>query len=254
MPEWKFEDWLGWHEQGDGKLFLGVNIEQGRVRDYDATDFGTLQNVKMKSLVKKLVSQYHLTTVVTPSQSIIFKDIDPKDKADIDAIIKAHHVASAEAVDPLTRKSMACPALPLCGLAIAEAERRMPLWMQNMRQLMQRVGLTTADEIVLRMTGCPNGCARPYMAELALVGDGPESYQVWLGGEPNLTSLAWTYLNKVKWQDMDATIEPLLVYWKVNRKENESFGGFCNRIGSEELQRFTKSYQLQQSSLLTSTA
>lgn len=81
------------------------------------------------------------------------------------------------AVDPLVRLSIACPALPLCGLALTEAERRMPTWLVQTRALMNRLGFSPTDQLMLRVTGCPNGCARPYMAELALVGDGPEMYQ-----------------------------------------------------------------------------
>lgn len=108
---------------------------------------------------------------------MIFKDVAPEHRARVDAILAEHGIKPIEEVDPLVRQSMACPALPLCGLALTEAERRMPLWMANMRKLMDKVGVGS-DEIVMRVTGCPNGCARPYMAELALVGDGPEMYQV----------------------------------------------------------------------------
>ncbi len=117
----------------------------------------------------------------------------------------------------------------------------MPTWMDNTRKLLDKVGLQDS-EIILRMTGCPNGCARPYMAELALVGDGPETYQLWLGGNPGLTQLGTVYANKVKWEDVDRTLEPLFVYWKHNRLANESFGEFTARIPHAELQRFSTSY------------
>ncbi len=103
----------------------------------------------------------------------------------------------------------------------------MPEWMGNMRSLLNKLELGN-ENIIMRMTGCPNGCARPYMAELGLVGDGPDMYQVWVGGSPNLTNLAVTYANKVKWSEMYSALEPLLVFWKQSRlNASQSFGQFC---------------------------
>eukprot|EP01083_Nonionella_stella_P310398 1102624_1 len=95
---------------------------------------------------------------------------------------------------------MACPARPLCGLAQGEAERLMPSYVERMRALLTKMNLP-GEEIMMRMTGCPNGCARPYMAELAFVGDGPKSYQLWLGGSPVLTRTAYPFMAKM---DRDA--------------------------------------------------
>lgn len=225
---------MGWHEQGDGKLFLGINVEQGRVKD--------IGDVKLKSALKKIVDELGLPMVLSPTQSIILKDIYPWQKENVEAILASHGIKPIEAVDGLVRLSMACPALPLCGLAITEAERRMPEWMANMRALLTKVGLEKED-LILRMTGCPNGCARPYMAELALVGDGPEAYQVWVAGSPILTRTAVTLANRIKWADMDAFVEPLLVNWRDNRLKGEAFGDFCHRVGNENLTAFAATYK-----------
>ena len=149
-----------------------MNIVQGRVKDEG--------NVKVKTALRRLVDELNLTMVLSPTQSVIFKDIAPSDRGKVDAILKECGIDAIEQVDPLTRLSMACPALPLCGLAVTEAERRMPDWVSQTRTVLNRIGLNK-DEIMLRMTGCPNGCARPYMAEFALVGDGPDMYQVTTG-------------------------------------------------------------------------
>jgi sulfite reductase (ferredoxin) len=101
---------------------------------------------------------------------------------------------------------------------------------------MKKVGLEK-ETIMMRMTGCPNGCARPYMAELALVGDGPDMYQLWAGGSPILTRISHTIANKVKWNDMDNTIEKLLIHWRDNRSPKESFGDFIHRMGVENIQK-----------------
>ena len=104
-------------------------------------------------------------------------------------------------VDALDRLSMACPALPLCGLAVTEAERSLPDMLRRIRALLARVGMDAeAEQPVVRMTGCPNGCSRPYVAEIGFVGDGPNSYQLWLGGSPNQTRLAEVYQDRVKLQ------------------------------------------------------
>ena len=95
---------------------------------------------------------------------------------------------------------MACPALPLCGLAISEAERGLPDVNRRIRSLLGNLGFDESEQFVIRMTGCPNGCTRPYMAELGFVGDGPNSYQLWLGGTPSQTRLAEAFKERMKIQ------------------------------------------------------
>ena len=105
-----------------------------------------------------------------------------------------------DAIDSLDRYSMACPALPLCGLAIGEAERGLPDITNRIRALMNKLGFGPDEHFHIRMTGCPNGCTRPYMAELGFVGDGPNSYQLWLGGTAAQTRLAEPFMERMKVQ------------------------------------------------------
>merc|ERR1712060_675061 len=147
--------------------------------------------------------------MISPTQSIIIRDILPSQKEEIDSIFKDHGITPLDQVDPMGRLAMACPALPLCGLAQTEAERRMPEYVERMRALLDKLDLSD-EEILIRMTGCPNGCARPYMAELAFVGDGPKSYQIWLGGSPVLTRTASPYMAKMKNDKLEETVEPIL--------------------------------------------
>lgn len=231
LPEWEFKNWDGWHEQGDGKLFLGINIQQGRVKDYEGTGFD-VEGGQIKTALRKIVDEFNLHSVLTSSQSMVFRDIDPKDKDAIDAILKEHRISPVESLDRLVVKSIACPALPLCGLAVTEAERIMPEFLQKMRALLVKVGLPD-EEIQFRITGCPNGCARPYMAECALVGDGPEMYQIWLGGSPANTRVASAFLNRVKWSALDDTLEPIFQLWADLREPGEAFGDFVHRLGFE---------------------
>lgn len=232
LPEWKYSDWLGWHEQGDGKWFLGVNIENGRVIDRPET------GVMLKTALRAIVDKYGFTMVCTPNQSVLFKDIKPEQREGVEAILTSYGIKSIEQIDPLVRLSMACPALPMCGLAITEAERRMPSYLDRLRVLLDRVGLGD-EEIMVRMTGCPNGCARPYMAELAFVGDGPDSYQVWLGGSPGNTRTAYNYVERMKDPKMEELVEPILRAYKAGRQNvpgtpfPEAFGDWCHRLGKE---------------------
>lgn len=228
MVPWKYSDWMGWHEQGDGKLFLGLNLVQGRLSD--------TQEVSWKTCLRVLVDKYELSYVLSPTQSIVLKGIDPAWQQDIERILDQHGVKLIEDVDPLVRLSMACPALPMCGLAVNEAERVMPSFMARMRTLLDRMDLG-GEEIMIRMTGCPNGCARPYMAEMAFVGDGPKTYQLWVGGSPVLAErTGWPYKDRVKQDSFESEVEPLLQYFKESRLgPSEAFGDFCHRVGQDSL-------------------
>lgn len=136
---------------------------------------------------------------------------------------------------------MACPALPLCGLAVTEAERGLPAVIDRMTALLAKLGMAE-ESFVTRMTGCPNGCARPYMAEIGFVGDGPNSYQLYLGGSPAQTRLSELYMDKMKLSKLEATLEPVFMYWKTSRKEGEALGDFVARVGLSAISEFSASY------------
>lgn len=237
LPPFEYQDYLGWQDQGDGKKFFGLSIENGRVKDE-----GKFQ---LKSALREIVTQFQLPIRLTPNHNLILYDIDPKDQGAIANIFKKHGVeTNPQRLDPLVRYSMACPALPLCGLAVTESERALPGILARIRTLLQNVGLPK-EHFVVRMTGCPNGCARPYIAELGFVGQMPGQYQIWLGADPNQNRLSEPFLDKVKDEDIESTLEPLLVYFKQNRLNNgkvESFGDFCHRVGFEALRAFSESY------------
>jgi sulfite reductase (ferredoxin) len=235
LPDWKYEDYLGWHEQGDGKLFLGLSVENGRVKDDG--DF------QLKTALRKVIEQFQLPIRLTANHNILIYEIAPSQKAKIESIFKEHHViTNPDKIDDLVRYSMACPAWPTCGLAVTESERVLPSINERIRAILKKVGLGK-QSLVIRMTGCPNGCARPYMAELGFVGSAPDTYQIWLGGTPNQTRLAQTYTDKLPIADLENFLEPLFVYFKQERQESESFGEFCHRLGFEALRQFSASYQ-----------
>merc|ERR1712161_59321 len=233
--DFKYSDWMGWWEQGDGKLFYGLHIDNGRVKDVG--DF------RLKTCLRLLVDKFNLDMILSPTQSVIFRDIDPKDRTEIDAIIREHGLFPVEEIDPLARLAMSCPALPLCGLAQTEAERRMPSYVERVRALLNKMNLDD-EEIMMRMTGCPNGCARPYMAEIAFVGDGRNSYQIWLGGSPVLTRTAYPYVSKVKDPDMEKALEPVFAMFIEQRYDFEALGDFTFRLGAEAIEKYAETYVL----------
>lgn len=233
LPEWKYQDFLGWHEQGDGKLFLGISIDNGRIKNEDG--------FQLKTALREIVQKYNLPMLVTPHQNVLVYDISPSDQGQIQQILAQYGIQKEMDIDPLVRYAMACPALPTCGLAITESERAIPDILKRIRTLLAKVGLGQ-EHFVVRMTGCPNGCARPYVAELGFVGSAPDAYQLWLGGSPNQTRLARPYLERVATDEIERVLEPILVNFKRDRKSGESFGDWCDRIGFESIRHFVNNY------------
>ncbi|WP_072619731.1 sulfite reductase, ferredoxin dependent [Spirulina major] len=235
LPAWQYFDYLGWHEQGDGKLFFGLSIENGRVKDEG--------NFQLKAALRTVIEEFHLPMRLTANHNVILYEIDPAHRDRITAILKQHGIVTdPDAIAPLHRTAMACPALPLCGLAITESERILPSIIDRIQALLKTLKLGK-ETFVIRMTGCPNGCARPYMAELGFVGSGPEAYQIWLGGSPNQTTLARPYAEKVPDRDLETCLEPLFVCFREQRQGAESFGEFCDRIGFDALRDFASTYE-----------
>lgn len=235
LPAFQYHDYLGWNEQGDGKLFLGISVENGRVKDEG--DF------RLKTALRDITQQFALPMRLTANHNILLYEIEPSQKSAIEQILEQNGVQiTAEAIEPLVRYAMACPALPTCGLAVTESERAIPAMLERIRALLDKVGLQN-EHFVVRMTGCPNGCARPYMAELGFVGSAPETYQVWLGGSPAQTRMAQAYTDRMSVHDLETFLEPMFVLFKDKRQAGESFGDFCDRIGFDALREFTVSYQ-----------
>jgi sulfite reductase (ferredoxin) len=242
IPPWEYKDWMGWHEQGDGKLFLGLPIDSGRVRDFE-------DGPKIKTALRKIVDNWNYDLVLSPTQSLLIKDIDPENKVEIEDLLREHNIPLVEEIDALDRLGMACPALPLCGLAVTEAERRLPNYTARIRAQLRRSGMGD-ENIMIRMTGCPNGCGRPYMAELGYVGDGRDTYQLWVGGSPTLDGrTGFALLDRVKDKNMEETLAALFAYWRDSRTAGEAFGDFTHRIGKDGLLEFIKGYTVTEKDL-----
>ncbi|MBW4696774.1 MAG: NADPH-dependent assimilatory sulfite reductase hemoprotein subunit [Aphanocapsa lilacina HA4352-LM1] len=227
LAPWVFCDYLGWHPQGDGRYCLGIWIENGRIKD--AGDF------QLKSALREIVERYGVDLILTPTQNVLLVDIAPEARAPIDAILQSAGVRPVQAISNAERYAMACPAWPTCGLALTESERALPGIIAEIEA--QLTELDLADEqISIRMTGCPNGCARPYMGEIGFVGSAPGAYNLYLGGNLASTRLNWIFRERVRREDILAVLGPLFSYFKCERAPGESFGDFCLRKGRADLE------------------
>ena len=159
--------------------------------------------------------------------------------------MKSAGVKMLDEIDGITRRSIACPAFPLCGLAVTEAERVQPDINKRLHAKLCEMGLHDTV-FVTRTTGCPNGCARPYMAELALVGSGPNQYQLWLGGSPAQTRTAvMTSHFKMPLNELENYLEPIFAMYKSQRTSpEEALGDFCHRVGVPAVEEFMAGYEL----------
>lgn len=228
MPRIDVDDHIGWHEQGDGKWFLGINIENGRIKDE-----GTL---RIKTGLRAILTKYKMPTRLTALQGVILCDIDAKDRADIDGIMKSHGILAAEELTLLRRYSIACPAWPTCGLAVTESERALPGLLDQLEVELARMDLAS-ERISVHMTGCPNGCARPYTPDIGLVGKAAgEKYTLFLGGNVEGTRLAFIYKDMVPKEEIVPSLVPILAHFKAERQNGESFGDFCHRLGKDALE------------------
>jgi sulfite reductase (NADPH) hemoprotein beta-component len=213
-------DKLGWHRQSDGHYFLGLFVENGRIRDAGG--------YQLKSGLRRAIEQFQPDIRLTPSQNILLTGLRAEQRADLEKVLSEH---GAQATNPFSRTrlaSMACPALPTCGLALAESERFLPGLLDRFEAMLAELGLRD-EEFIVRMTGCPNGCARPYIAEIAFVGKAPSKYQIYLGGNLAGTRLARLYKDSVKAEDLLNELRPLLARYARERRPGERLGDFCSR-------------------------
>ncbi|MBL9119119.1 MAG: NADPH-dependent assimilatory sulfite reductase hemoprotein subunit [Phycisphaerae bacterium] len=214
-------DHIGHHEQGDGRDFYGVFVENGRVADGDT--------VRYRSAFRRIIDELNPNVRLTPMQSILFTDLQPESVARLVAILREHGVRTVEELSPARRWSMACPALPTCGLALTDSERIMPSTIDLLERELERIGVGGVP-LTVRMTGCPNGCARPYNADIALVGRKPGVYHVYVGGGLAGDRLADLFAADVPIEQFVVVLRPLLERFSRERRDDESLGDFYQRI------------------------
>ncbi len=217
---------LGWHEEGNGKWFLGLPIQNGRIKDEGS--------FRMKSGFRALVEKYRPMIYVTAQQDILFSGFSENQKKEVEAFLTSYGIPLQEQFSNIRKDSMACVALPTCGLAIAESERVFPDVIGELEKHIADLGLS-GQRIMARMTGCPNGCARPYNAEISFIGRSVGTYNIYVGGSLIGDRLNVLYAEKVPLKDLSSTLLPLLKLYKKEKRGNEGFGDFCHRAGLEHL-------------------
>ena len=229
--DWKpVDDHLGWHEQGDGSLYVGIYIENGRIADVDG--------VRSRTGLRKIVDELRPQVRLTAQQNVILAGIAPADRPRVEQLMAEHGIAAVEAIPQAIRNAMACPAIPTCGLAVAEAERALPGLIRQLATMLEEVGL--ADErISFRMSGCPNGCSRPYLGDVGFVGTTLGKYDVMLGGDFNGTRLNRVFAPNVPIAEIPALLRPLFEQFRSDRGPDEGFGNWVERAGFESLRVVT---------------
>ncbi len=212
---------LGWHPQGDGKFFYGISVESGRIKDEGP--------FRLRSCLRELVQRLGADVRLTPSQDVILTNLTADAKADIERTLTGHGVRLPLQLSEVRKYALACPAIPTCGLALSEAERVLPNLVDDFEAVLKEVGLE-GEKISLRMTGCPNGCARPYQSDIGIVGRSGNKYTIFIGGSILGNRLNFVFKDLVPFDQITEELKPLLKEFKANRQGDESFGDYCQRV------------------------
>jgi sulfite reductase (NADPH) hemoprotein beta-component len=197
-------------------------VESGRVKD--------AKKIVLRQVAEKFPKiEFRLTA----NQNVVLANVNHDEKVAVTALLATHGVKTENQASILHAASMACPALPTCGLALAESERMLPGLIDRIEKLCGDLGLG-GEEIIIRSTGCPNGCARPYTAEIGFVGKAPGRYQIWLGGNAAGTRLTRLWKETVKEADIESELRPVLTRYVNERFNYERFGDWCDRVLLQE--------------------
>jgi sulfite reductase (NADPH) hemoprotein beta-component len=212
-------DRLGWKKGKDSKWSLTLFVEGGRVVDKNGLNF----KAALREIAQNIDGQF----ILTGNQNLIIANVTETEKKKIQLILKKNGVLPGE-LSGLRQNSIACVALNTCGLAFAEAERYLPALISKIETILDQYNLFK-EEIVIRMTGCPNGCGRPYLAEIGFVGKSEGHYNLYLGGNFNGTRLNTLYKETLTEDEILATLEPIIASYAQNRMDGEKFGDFVIR-------------------------
>lgn len=215
------EDPHGWHECADGTWFYGLHILSGRIKD--------VPGWPMKTALREIAEIHTGDFRLTPSQNLTISGVTPEQKPKIDEILARHGLSAENNRSRLRLNALSCVALPTCGLALAESERALPDLLSKFETVLEEAGLKD-DAISLRITGCPNGCARPYLAEIGFVGRAPGKYALFLGAKYNGTRLNRLVSPSITLDDGVELLKPIIKRYALERKEGEEFGDFCDRV------------------------
>jgi sulfite reductase (ferredoxin) len=222
-----FDPHLGWHPQGNGKWYYGLSVENGRVKDEGG--------FRLRSALRKIGEQFQPAIRLTPLQDILLCDLDADARPEIDHLLAEHGIRRPDQISNVQKYSMACPAIPTCGLALSESERLLPSLIDQLEAELKRLGLEQ-EKLSVRMTGCPNGCARPYQSDIGIVGRSGDKFTLFVGGHVLGHRLNFMLKDLVPKDEIVPTLTPLLEHFKQDRRDSEGFGDFCQRLGAAKLQ------------------
>jgi sulfite reductase (ferredoxin) len=224
LPEhFEADHHLGWRTREDGTHQVGVRVSAGRVRDDE-------HGARLRSALRLIAQRHPVTFFLTAQQDVVISAIPSGARDDVEGILASHAVRSEEQLGNVERTALACPALPTCSQALTEAERRLPELVGNIEGALASRQLGRRN-LQLRMTGCPNGCARPAVAEVGIVGRTKSTYDIFVGGGPRGDRLATLYREKVSFDEIAVVLGPLFDRWEAEGDEDESFGDFMARVG-----------------------
>lgn len=215
-------DRYGWVEGPDGDFHLTLFIQNGRVKD--------VEGFPMKTGLREIAKIHKGDFRLTCNQNLIIGRISPEERPKIEALLEEYGLVRGLSSSGLRLNSMACVALPTCGLALAESERYLPDLVTEIEEVIEEAGLRE-DAITIRMTGCPNGCARPYLGEIGLVGKTPGKYNLYLGAGFDGARLNRLYQTSVETRDIVPVLRPIIQRYAKERESGEHFGDFCVRTG-----------------------
>jgi sulfite reductase (NADPH) hemoprotein beta-component len=214
------EDPFGWHQGTDSRWFYGLHILSGRIKDTPGWP--------MKTALREIAEIHTGDFRLTPSQNISIAGVTAEQKPKIEAILAKHGLSGENKRSGLRLNALSCVALPTCGLALGESERALPEILGKFEVILDEAGLRD-DAISLRITGCPNGCARPYLAEIGFVAKAPNKYALYLGAKYNGTRLNRLVSPSITIDDAVTMLAPIIKRYAVERQEGEGFGDFCDR-------------------------
>jgi sulfite reductase (ferredoxin) len=230
---------LGWHPQGNGQWYYGLSVENGRVKDEG--------HFRLRSGLRALIERVRPEIRLTPVQDILLCGLDGAARADIEKTLDEFGIARPEQLSNVRKHSMACPAIPTCGLAISESERALPGIINGLEDELERLGLGD-EKLSVRMTGCPNGCVRPYQSDIGIVGRSGDKFTLFVGGHVLGHRLNFQLKDLVHRDEIVPTLAPILEQFKDERAPGECFGDYCHRVGLTRLQTLllppAESYQI----------
>jgi sulfite reductase (ferredoxin) len=218
------EDHLGWQSQADGRWRLGLSIPSGRIQDAD--------DVRLASGLRQAIEQFEPDLCLTPQQNVLLTNVRTLDRHPLDNLLQRFGIPTDPSTLGLARHALACPALPTCGQALSEAERVLSVVVAQVEAELAAVGLAS-EAVSVRVTGCPNGCARPYVGDVGVVGVSKDCYNLYLGGDRVGSRLNRLFAEHVALADIGATLHPWIHRWSSDRQGGEGFGDFVARTWNE---------------------